>query len=95
MRGEPFDEINGLQFEERIKLTQESFNRIMKEIKQLGIMEGTEIQELFLLKSLEEWNEIVKRGAYSGIRKIQKMKNKLKLSEKGRSYGQKIKYWEV
>jgi radical SAM superfamily enzyme YgiQ (UPF0313 family) len=65
MREGPFDELYGLKWEERIKLTHESFDKIRSEIRKLGIKEGTEFQELFLLRSLPEWNEIVKNGSFN------------------------------
>jgi len=64
MREEPFDEINGLKFEDRIKLTHETYDKILLEMSKLNIKEGTEAQELFLLRSLPEWDEIVKNGSF-------------------------------
>lgn len=55
-----FDEINGLKWLERKKLTDESFNLILSSMKRFGIRRGSELQEILFLSTLPEWEKIVR-----------------------------------
>jgi len=55
-----FDEIDGLSWEERAKLTDESFDRILEAMNEVGINRGSELQQVFFLSSLPEWEDIAR-----------------------------------
>lgn len=61
-REQPFDEINGLKWDERIELTKETYNRLIKFLRNLKIRHGTQVQEIFFLSSLPEWKNIMEEG---------------------------------
>ena len=55
-----FDEINGLKWEDRKKLTDWSYEQITSAMDKFGIRPGTVIQEILYLGSLPEWDDILK-----------------------------------
>ena len=55
-----FDETGGLKWEKRRKLTDKAFDYILKTMNKIGIRRGSELQEVFFLSSLPEWEEIVR-----------------------------------
>jgi len=55
-----FDEINGLKWEARMKLTKRSWDRILDALEKMGIKRGSEIHETLFLSSLPEWEEIIR-----------------------------------
>jgi len=59
-----FNELKGLKWPERKKLTDKSFNLILESMNKLGIRRGSEVQEVLFLSTLPEWLKIV-RGEVS------------------------------
>jgi len=59
LRQEGFDEIGGLKWEDRKKLTEQLYAMIKKCIKETGIKENTEAHEIFFLSSLPVWKKLL------------------------------------
>ena len=54
-----FDEIGGFKWPQRKKLTDKSFDTILENMKRLGIMRGSEVQQVLFLSTLPEWEKIL------------------------------------
>ena len=67
-----FDEIGGLKWEERKKLTDKTFDLILEAMKKFGIERGSQLQEVLFMSSLPEWEDIVKGKCKPQIQPIWK-----------------------
>lgn len=55
-----FNEINGLKWPERKKLTDKSFDIILNAMNNFGIRRGSELQDVLFQSTLPEWTNIVR-----------------------------------
>jgi radical SAM superfamily enzyme YgiQ (UPF0313 family) len=65
-----FDEIGGLKWQEKVKLTNQWFDYYREECRKLEIEWGSETQAIFAFSSLPEWKEIVQGKIIPKVRPL-------------------------